>query len=48
MKGKEYIPPEKRVNKLVIYVSVAGNWSQDKGEVRKMTTGCHSVMKKIF
>lgn len=35
MKGKEYIPPQKRVNKLVTYVSVAGDWSQDKGEVRK-------------
>lgn len=35
MKGKEYTPPQKRVNKLVTYVSVAGDWSQDKGEVRK-------------
>lgn len=35
MKGKEYTPPQKRANKLVTYVSAAGDWSQDKGEVRK-------------
>lgn len=35
MKSKEYTPPQKKVNKLVIQVSVARDWSQDKGELRK-------------